>query len=175
VDTPSEPRFFCDVMLGGLARWLRAAGYDAAWQKHIADPELVRLARREGRVLLSSDTGIFKIGIVRDGDVPALMVPHGLTVQEQLAHVLKGLGLPLRAARCMACGGSLREVSKEQVGERVPPRTYARVDRYWECERCGQLFWHGTHWERIAAQLRGLDIPSADAAPEPPAPTGPSA
>jgi uncharacterized protein with PIN domain len=161
-------------MLGGLARWLRASGYDAVWREHIADPELVRLSRREGRVLLSSDTGIFKIGIVRDGEVPADMVPHGLTVQQQLGHVLKALGLPLRAPRCMACGGGLKEMPKEQVRERVPPRTFARTDRYWECERCGQLFWHGTHWQRIAEQLRSLDIPAANA-PEPPASAGPVA
>ena len=156
----SEPRFFCDVMLGGLARWLRAAGYDAEWRKHIADPELVRLAHHHGQILLSSDTGIFKIGIVRDGDIPSVMVPHGLTIQEQLAHVLKELGLPLRAPRCMVCGGLLEEIPKEQARERVPPRTFGWVNRYWECERCGQLFWHGSHWQRIAEQLRNLDLPS---------------
>jgi uncharacterized protein with PIN domain len=152
-------------MLGGLARWLRAAGYDAAWREHIADPDLVRLARQEARVLLSSDTGIFKIGIVRDGEVPAVMVPHGLTIQGQLAHVLKELGLSLRAPRCMACGGPLCDVPKDQVRERVPPRTFAWVDRYWECERCGQLFWHGSHWQRIAEQLHNLGL--AGAPPDP--------
>jgi len=30
-------------MFGGLARRLRAAGYDAAWQEGIPDTELVRL------------------------------------------------------------------------------------------------------------------------------------
>src|SRR5262249_61457977 len=81
------PTFACDVMLGALARWLRAAGYDAWWSNAIDDWDLVRLAQREGRILLSADTGIFRIGIVRDGDVPALQVPNGLTVQEQLAFV----------------------------------------------------------------------------------------
>lgn len=31
------PRFACDAMLGGLARWLRAAGYDATWTYGIED------------------------------------------------------------------------------------------------------------------------------------------
>ncbi len=171
MESTSEPRFFCDVMLGGLARWLRAAGYDAEWREHIADPDLVRLARQAGQVLLSSDTGIFKIGIVRDGEVPAVMVPHGLTIQGQLAHVLKALGLPLRAPRCMACGGSLREVPKGQVRERVPPRTYEWADRYWECGRCGRLFWHGSHWQRIAEQLRGLGLTDPPPPSDPPAPS----
>jgi uncharacterized protein with PIN domain len=153
----AEPRFFCDVMLGGLARWLRAAGYDARWEKHIADPDLIREAARAGLVLLSSDTGIFKVGIVRDGDLPALMIPHGLTIQEQLAFVLEKLGLPLRQPRCMACGGALREVSREAARERVPPGSFARTERFWECDRCEQLFWRGKHWERIAEQLRPFE------------------
>src|SRR5205823_5854209 len=102
-DTP--PRFACDAMLGGLARWLRAAGYDACWQEGIHDWDLIRLADREGRILLSSDTGIFRIGIIRDGDQPALFVPHGLRPQSELAFVLHQLVLPLRSPRCMACGG----------------------------------------------------------------------
>ena len=35
---------------------------------------------------------------------------------------------------------------------------------HWECERCGKLFWHGSHWERIAEQLRGLGLPGAPSA-----------
>ena len=45
------------------------------------------------------------------------------------------------------------EVPKEQVQERVPPRSFAWQDRFWICGRCHQVFWHGTHWQRIAAVL----------------------
>jgi uncharacterized protein with PIN domain len=151
---PAEPRFACDAMLGGLARWLRAAGYEASWQAGIDDWDLIRQAQRDGRILLSSDTGIFRIGIVRDGDVPALWVPHRLTTtEEQLAFVLERLGLAPAAPRCMACGGALAEVAKESVRDRVPPRSFERVDRVYECAGCGRLFWEGTHWARIAAVL----------------------
>ena len=149
----TDPRFACDAMLGGLARWLRAAGYDACWQEGIDDWDLVRLARRERRVLLSSDTGIFRIGIVRDGEVAALMVPHGLDLAGQLTFVLRQLQLAPREPRCMACGGELAEVPREQVRDRVPPRSFAWAERFFECRRCGKLFWEGTHWRRIAAAL----------------------
>src|ERR1039458_7984088 len=33
--------FLCDAGLGGLARWLRAAGYEATWQPDIADDEVL--------------------------------------------------------------------------------------------------------------------------------------
>ena len=153
--TTNEPAFACDVMLGSLARWLRAAGYDATWNNAIDDWDLVRLAKREGRILLSADTGIFRIGIIRDGDVPALQVPNGLSVQEQLAFVMSRLHLERREPRCMTCGGELAEVPKEQVRDRVPPGSFARIDRFYECRRCGQVFWQGTHWPGIARKLEG--------------------
>jgi uncharacterized protein with PIN domain len=150
----TETAFACDAMLGALARWLRAAGYDAVWQAGIDDWDLIRQARREGRTLLTSDTGIVRVGIVRDAEVPALFIPHGLDPQGQLAFVLTRLGLGLREPRCMACGGELAEVAKEQVRDRVPPRSFAGQERFWQCGRCGQVFWQGTHWQRIAARLR---------------------
>ena len=143
-------------MLGGLARWLRAAGYDAWWDSAVADWDLIRLALREHRILLTSDTGIFRIGIVCDGDLPALFIPHGLGKQDQLALVLKHFGLSLREPRCMACGGALVEVPREQVRDRVPPRSYAWMERFYGCERCGRLFWQGTHWQRIRETLNQL-------------------
>ena len=50
MDSDHALRFACDAMLGGLARWLRAAGYDATWQEGI-DAGLGRKddALREGR------------------------------------------------------------------------------------------------------------------------------
>jgi uncharacterized protein with PIN domain len=152
--TAEGPRFACDAMLGGLARWLRAAGYDASWHDGIADPDLVRLAHAEGRTVLSSDGDIFEFALVRDGVVPALFVPRGEPVQVQLASVLRGLGLPLREPRCMACGGGLAEMSREEAAGRVPPRSLACHDRFWRCARCGMAFWHGSHWEKIVEQLR---------------------
>src|SRR5205085_2709430 len=153
-DAAPELVFACDAMLGGLARWLRAAGYDASWHDGIPDPELVRLGRDEGRVVLSSDDDILGYALVRDGVVPFLFVPRGLDVQGQLAHVLRELDLPLLDPRCMGCGGELADLPKDEAAGRVPPRSLAAHDRFWACVRCGRAFWHGMHWERVAERLR---------------------
>ncbi len=153
MDSRRPPRFACDAMLGGLARWLRAAGYDASWHDGIDDGELVRLGQAQGRTVLSSDGDVFAFALVRDGVVPALFVPRGLAVEAQLAHVLRALNLPLREPRCMACGGELAELPKEEAAGRVPPRSLAAHDCFWVCSACGQVFWHGTHWRTIAERL----------------------
>jgi uncharacterized protein with PIN domain len=159
MDRSSDPRFACDAMLGGLARWLRAAGYDASWTAGIPDPALVRQAQAEGRMILTSDTDILQYAVVRDGVVPMLFVPLGLGIQEQLGFVLQRLGLALREPRCMACGGSLVERQRTEVTDRVPPRSLERQEQFWECRRCRQVFWHGTHWERIVERLRAAVAP----------------
>ena len=51
-------KFLCDAMLGGLAKWLRAAGYDAYYAREgtdVSDRTLTAKALEEGRVLLTSD------------------------------------------------------------------------------------------------------------------------
>jgi uncharacterized protein with PIN domain len=152
-DAADPPRFLCDACLGGLARWLRAAGYEAGTAEATDDGAMVEEARSEGRVLLTSDSEVMDRRLIRDGTVVALWMPTGLSLREQLGIVLRDLGLGLRAPRCMACGGELRAVEKDAVQPRIPPRTARWKDEYFVCGACDQLFWQGTHWQRISSAL----------------------
>jgi len=156
-----EVRFLCDDMLIGLARWLRAAGYDAVCQPGVADGILVQRAAAEGRILLTSDSRISERNIVRSGVVRCLAVPRGLRNTEALAWVLRQLHLPLRTARCMACGGELHQVAKHAVRDQVPPRSFAAFDEFFRCAACGKIYWHGSHWQRICAAMRAATDASA--------------
>jgi hypothetical protein len=149
----SPARLLCDEMLGGLARWLRAAGHDAELERGRDDGELCDRARREGRLLLSSDQGVFDRNVVRCGEVRALFVPRGERAVASLAFVMKALALPRLEPRCMDCGGALAVVAKADVEGEAPPRTFETTERFWRCERCGKLLWRGTHWLRIERAL----------------------
>lgn len=148
--------FVCDAGLGGLARWLRAAGYEAHWWANVDDDELLGAARRIPATLLTTDSLLMQRGVLRDGFIPALWVPPSLRKHEQLQLVLRELQLPVREPRCMSCGGELRAVDKEVMRDRIPPKTYRWRDEYYLCTSCDKLFWHGTHWEKIEKQLRSL-------------------
>src|SRR5262249_61504920 len=110
----------------------------------IDDGELVRLCHAEGRIVLSSDDDIFAYALVRDGIVPSLFVPRGRPVLEQLAHVLRELKLSRLEPRCMACGGVLADLPREEAAGRVPPRSLASHSPLWTCVPCGQAVWHRT-------------------------------
>ena len=164
--TAAPARFFCDAGLGGLARWLRAAGYEAMWEPGIDDDELLRAARKASATILTTDSMLMERRILRNRMLPSFWLPPTLNIPDQLALVFREFGLTVRERRCMTCGGELQHVDKEATRERIPPRTYRWLDEYFVCRRCGKLFWQGTHWHRIARVLeelrgRGVESPSS--------------
>ena len=162
-----EPRFFCDAMLGGLARWLRAAGYDAAFEQGIDDGVLVARAGESGRILLSSDGGIFERTVVREGRVRSLFVPRALGLSAQLRFVFGALSLSLLPPRCMNCGGALAVLTKDEARGEAPPKTLERIETFYRCEGCGKLLWRGSHWERITRVLAEAETAALTAAGRP--------
>ncbi len=149
----STAAFLCDAMLGGLARWLRAAGYPAEFEYGIADADLIARALETHKTVLSSDGPLFERNVIKNGEVSALYIPQQLSKLEQLEFVVRELKLTQRDGRCMSCGGELTEVPKHDVMGEAPPLAYRNCERFWRCSRCDKLLWHGTHWQRITKRL----------------------
>jgi uncharacterized protein len=148
--------FVCDAGLGGLARWLRGAGYESHWNPALDDAAVIREAQQRSATLITTDSLMIERGVLRDGIVPTVFVPSTLTCEQQLEIVFRELGLSVRDSRCMNCGGELRRVEKSAVADRIPPRTARWIDEYFVCANCDHLFWRGTHWQRIRKQLETL-------------------
>jgi uncharacterized protein with PIN domain len=148
-------RFLCDAMLGGLAKWLRAAGYDTYYARQgtdISDRSLTRKALEEGRVLLTSDGGFLEHKPVREGSVGFLRVPH-VPLEEQLRLVAGHFDLVRRQSRCMECNGELGVVPPGSVANLIPPGVVRDHEEFFRCAGCGRVFWHGSHWDRISGRL----------------------
>ena len=142
-------------MLGGLAKWLCAAGYDAYYAREgtdVSDRTLTAKALEEGRVLLTSDGRFAERKAVRDGSVGFLKVPH-LPLEDQLRLVVDYFGLARRQSRCMECNGELDMVSRGAISGRVPPGVVRDHEEFFLCQGCGRIFWHGSHWRRIGDRL----------------------
>jgi uncharacterized protein with PIN domain len=149
------PRFLCDAMLGGLAKWLRAAGYDTYYAREgtdLSDESLTRKALEERRVLLTSDSGFLERKPVRDGSVGFLKIPY-LPLEEQLRLVVEHFALTRRQSRCMECNAELEVVPPGAVTDRIPPGVSSGHKEFFLCRGCRRVFWHGSHWDRISGRL----------------------
>ncbi len=148
-------KFLCDAMLGGLAKWLRAAGHDTYYAREGTDTSdclLTEKALEEGRILLTSDKGFLERKPVIEGRVSLLMVPHA-PVEDQLKIVRDRFRLARRPSRCMECNGRLETVQPDDVASRVPPGVIRDHQKFFRCCGCGRAFWYGSHWKRIDDRL----------------------
>lgn len=159
-------RFVADVHLGKLVRRLRLLGFDCRYNPAWTDEDLARCSAAEERILLTRDRNLLKRALVTHG-----MFVHAHQPETQVREVVQHLQLRDVArpfGRCARCNGLLAPVSKRNVRKRVPVRTYRHVHRYVECGRCGQVYWKGTHWQRLRRIVaHALDRnPGAETAPD---------
>lgn len=146
----SDIRLLADAMLGKLAKWLRLLGYDTLYDPAWDDATIARLARAEGRIVLT-----------RDRELAARLGPQALPVvsdrwQEQLLQVMRELDLSEAAAgtRCSICNGRLQRLDAEEAARFVPPYVLRTQEVFHRCPTCGRIYWPGGHWERIQKLLR---------------------
>jgi uncharacterized protein with PIN domain len=142
-------KFIVDGMLGRLAKWLRILGYDTTYFPHLDDDPLVRLARAEGRLLLTRDRGL-----ARRRGLQCLLIESD-HLEEQLGQVLNELALTGEHSfsRCPVCNTPLRKVEKPELEGRVPPHIFRTHKDFSLCPHCDKIYWPGTHWARMQEKL----------------------
>jgi uncharacterized protein with PIN domain len=146
-------KFAADCMLGTLAKWLIILGHDVAYFPRIEDGELVQLARREGRTILTRDRRLVQRREARDH---VLIASQDL--REQIRQVLEERRLPIRKdslfRRCIKCNRRTRAVKRVSVRSLVPPYVYRTRRRFTRCPGCRRVFWRATHASRMLQDLR---------------------
>jgi uncharacterized protein with PIN domain len=147
--------FVADAMLGSLAKWLRILGYDTAYCPRWDDNELARLARAEGRALLTRDGPL-----ARRPGLRVLLIAQG-DLMAQLAQVIRAFDLDVGHpfTRCPVCNTPLEEVSKPTAWGQMPPFVFKTQDNFRLCPQCNRFYWRGTHWQRMQERLRVISAP----------------
>lgn len=147
-------KFITDGMLGKLTRWLRLLGYDVEYANDMEDKKLMALAKKEKRILLTRDLELFQQANARGVD--AFLV-EGRTEVERLACMAKKhdfhLEIDVTVSRCPKCNTKIRPVAKDTVAEKVEKATFTFYNEFWECSKCGQIYWQGAHWKKITKTL----------------------
>ena len=153
-DSSSEFRFIVDEMLGKLAKWLRAIGYDTIYYIGGDDSELVRQALEENRIILTKDSHLVKRKLARRTFLVRVDNPR-----EQFKQVVKELKLDVESrlfTRCLLCNQELVSVEKAGVRGKVPIYTYLTQSNFYKCPGCGKLYWPGTHKDSMMEMIGSI-------------------
>lgn len=150
------------------------------------DRSLTALAEHEARILLTRDKNLAAAATKKGVQCVQIKTDNAMEqLQELLRHDLTShLNLEPVPARCSECNARLRlvrsgkeeeamlkeknyvpagrvgvregEEGGEREGEEGGEREWEGKREFWVCERCGRVYWKGSHWKNMRARLKQL-------------------
>ncbi|MBN2597086.1 MAG: Mut7-C ubiquitin/RNAse domain-containing protein [Marinifilaceae bacterium] len=149
-----DTKFILDCHLGKLAKYLRMLGFDSFYQNQIGDEEIIEIAAKEGRVILTRDKLLLK----------SIKITHGyfvraITKHEQLKEVVRKFDLYKQFesfTRCMSCNEKLKTIDKVSIIGRIGPDIARTFNQFYHCPNCDKIYWQGSHFKRMEGFIREL-------------------
>ena len=142
------------------------------------DRSLTALAEHEARILLTRDKNLAAAATKKGVQCVQIKTDNAMEqLQELLRHDLTShLNLEPVPARCSECNARLRLVGSGKEEEAMlKEKNYVPAGRvgvregeeggeregegkreFWVCERCGRVYWKGSHWKNMRARLKQL-------------------
>lgn len=146
--------FILDVHLGKLARLLRLLGFDTLYRSDYDDPEIIRIALAQHRIILTRDRLL-----LHDRRITHARWLHSVWAEEQAVEVIRRFQLEndiRRFRRCPVCNGIIEPVEKTAVAARLEPLTKRYYSEFFQCSACRKIYWKGTHYDRIVKKLDAI-------------------
>ncbi len=151
----AKPSFILDVHLGGLARYLRMAGFDTLYNnedwgdKYIADT-----GGKENRIVLSRDVGLLKRSSVIYGyfvrKKDSLEQFNEIVQRYQLKQCFTPFSI------CIKCNGKILSIAKNEIENILEEGTKKEHNEFWQCTSCKQVYWKGTHFKKMEELIKNI-------------------
>ncbi len=163
-----ELRFVTDRMFGKLSTWLRVLGHDTVYAADLKatgededeDNAIAAFAKEEGRILLTRDKEL--VTSARQKGVQCLYI-EAEDAMAQLKELLRynlAINLEPVPLRCSVCNARIRKVEEGEEAmlkeKSYVPTSMVGTWKFWICERCGKVYWEGSHWRNMREMLRQL-------------------
>jgi len=138
-------------MLGNLSRKLRVLGFDSKYFSSIEDKQLIELAKKENRLIITKDEELAKAA--NKINIQVILIRSDDEI-DQIIEIATKIGLSsfsmdTNYARCVSCNGRLEFVEKSGLKDKVPIGVYERQNQFWICVDCQKIYWAGTHFKKL--------------------------
>lgn len=142
-----RPRFIADINIGDIVKYMRALGLDVYFDPDLSPRGIIHVSKQEKRTILTKSRKLLKYRDVTHG----IFIRPGTRI-DQIRRIIDFLSLRAHIhpfSRCLRCNTPLVQVPKQRVMDRIPPKVRTWGDEYVYCAHCDQVYWKGTHFDRI--------------------------
>lgn len=148
-------KFLADHMLGKLAKELRMLGHDTLYYRGENGYPLIKLAREEGRVILTRNSKLLpkrpEDHIIRiTEDKPSLQL------KELIRKGYVSLNEEKLYSRCLLCNAPLDKISRDEAEGKVPDFIFYQHREFSRCPRCLKIYWAGSHLDHMEEKVKEL-------------------
>ncbi|MGO8988375.1 MAG: Mut7-C RNAse domain-containing protein [bacterium] len=147
--------FVADRMLGKLAKQLRMLGYDTIYYRGEEAYRLIKLARGEGRVILTRNTKLLP-KTSEDRIVRITEDRPSLQIRELIQKGYISLSEDNLLSRCLLCNVLLDDIPREEAEGKVPDFIFYQQKEFYRCPRCLRIYWQGSHQENMLKRIEEL-------------------
>jgi len=146
-------------MLGKLAKELRMLGYDTLYYRGEDGYPLIKLAREEGRVILTRNSRLLPRR-PEDHIIRIMEDRPSLQLRELLRKGYVSLNEEKPYSRCLLCNSLLDQIPREEAEGKVPDFIFYQHKEFSRCPRCLRIYWPGSHLDHMVEKVNELFRPS---------------
>jgi uncharacterized protein with PIN domain len=142
-----KTKFIADIHLGDIVKYMRALGFDVCFDPSLSTRKIIEIAKKKSRIILTKSRQLLKFKEVTH----AIFIRQGTTA-EQIKRILDYLDIKDNIkpfSRCLRCNSIVKNISKDSIEDRIPPKTKASCDQYTYCKFCDKIYWKGTHFIKM--------------------------
>ena len=146
-----EYKFIVDANVAKMTKNLRMLGFDTYYDFNLPDKEIVALAEREQRIILSRDIGLLK----RKNAIHGYFL-RKTSIEEQAVEVIQRYKLYDKAKPftiCLKCNSSIRTVEKEEYENFIDENIQKEFNQFFKCDKCNKFFWKGSHYDKMYTNI----------------------
>ena len=146
-----KPIFVIDAMLGNIAKKLRLLGYDSVYSSDIEDDELISIAKKQNRIMITKDVQLAKKAVKQQ--IETIHITKSDEI-DQFCQIKEKINLgkftiEASSSRCPVCNGTLIKIEKKLVKDHVPDGVLENTEDFWKCSDCNKIYWQGTHIQNL--------------------------
>jgi|GEM_PF-1850939 len=147
-------KFYCDINVMKLAKFLRFAGFDTTTRRELSKSRIEYLCLKDRRIFITRNKSIKNFRAV-------IEILNFDNINNQLNFLLTKYQYDnnLIGSRCIECNVKMRTLSaSHQYLLHSNLTTYRSTHKDDEnikyCPRCGKYFWKGTHFQNMLNKLK---------------------